>query len=138
MSHSVQVPNAHVAQRLQSDIIAWFITVRPDGRPHSVPVWFLWDGEDILVFSKPNNQKLRNLQNNPNVVLSLDNTNGGGDIVTIDGKAELLDGQQTDLNTTLPAYSAKYGDRIKSFGWTPESMAAEYSQGIRVTLTRFY
>ena len=26
------------------------ITVRTDGRPHAVVVWFLWDGEAILIF----------------------------------------------------------------------------------------
>ena len=33
-------------------------------------------------------------------------------------------------------YIGKYGALIQQFGWTPESMAADYSQAIRVTPTK--
>ena len=38
-------------ERLRNEEIAWLTTVRPDGQPQSVPVWFLWDGEGFLVYS---------------------------------------------------------------------------------------
>ena len=126
---------AHVDERLRSDIMIWLNTVRADGRPHSAAVWFLWDGSQFLIFSQPNTQKLRNLQHNPNVVLALDNTKDGSDVIVIEGKAELL--KQGDVNTTLPAYAEKYLPELKDMGWTPESMAADYSQPIRVTPTKF-
>jgi PPOX class probable F420-dependent enzyme len=63
--------HVHALERLQNDIIIWLSTVRPDGRPHLVPVWFLWDGQTILIFSKPD-QKIRNLRQNPAVMLGLD------------------------------------------------------------------
>ncbi|MBV9712558.1 MAG: pyridoxamine 5'-phosphate oxidase family protein, partial [Ktedonobacteraceae bacterium] len=59
--------DAHIEQRLRTDPTVWFITVRPDGRPHAVVVWFLWDGDSFLIFSQTNKQKLRNLQSNSNV-----------------------------------------------------------------------
>ena len=126
---------AHVDQRLRSDIMIWLNTVRPDGRPHSAAVWFLWDGSQFLIFSQPNKQKIRNLQHNPNVVLALDNTKNGSDVIVIEGKAELL--KQGDVNATLPAYAEKYLSELKSMGQTPEAMAADYSQAIRVTPTKF-
>ena len=126
---------AHVDERLRSDIMIWLNTVRPDGRPHSAAVWFLWDGSQFLIFSQPNTQKIRNLQHNPNAVLALDNTKNGSDVIVIEGKAELL--KQGDVNTTLPAYAEKYLSELKDMGWTPESMAADYSQPIRVTPTKF-
>ena len=130
-----QPGHAHVDQRLRSDIMIWLNTVRPDGRPHSAAVWFLWDGSQFLIFSQPNTQKIRNLQHNPNAVLALDNTKNGSDVIVIEGKAELL--KQGDVNTTLPAYAEKYLSELKDMGWTPESMAADYSQPIRVTPTKF-
>ena len=130
-----QPGHAHVDERLRSDIMIWLNTVRPDGRPHSAAVWFLWDGSQFLIFSQPNTQKIRNLQHNPNVVLALDNTKNGSDVIVIEGKAELL--KQGDVNTTLPAYAEKYLPELKDMGWTPESMAADYSQPIRVTPTKF-
>jgi PPOX class probable F420-dependent enzyme len=126
--------DAHIAQRLHDDTIAWLITVRPDGRPHAVAVWFLWDGEAVLIFSRPNNQKLRNLNANPSVVLALDNTREGADPITIEGTASLLEPGVAD--TTLTAYVEKYGNAIERIGFTPASMAAAYSEGIRIIPTR--
>ena len=61
--------------------------MRADGQPQASPVWFLWDGTAILVFSQPNAQKLRNLAANPRVAVHLDSDGIGGDIVTIDATA---------------------------------------------------
>src|SRR5216684_2454913 len=130
-----QKKDVHIDERLRSNIIVWFTTVRADGRPHSVAVWFLWDGSQILIFSQPNKQKLRNLQHNPHVVLALDNTKNGGDAIVIEGKAELID--NTEVNSTLPAYAEKYTPMLNEMGLSPESMAADYSQAIRVTPTKF-
>src|SRR5947209_7497491 len=127
--------DAHVDQRLREDVIIWLTTVRPDGRPHSVAVWFLWDGETILIFSKPNQQKLVNIEHNPNVLLAIDDTHNGADPITIEGQATLLSDHNT--NVTLAAYVAKYGERIKGIQYTPEQMAAVYNQGIRIVPTRF-
>ncbi|MBO0789663.1 MAG: hypothetical protein J2P36_01765, partial [Ktedonobacteraceae bacterium] len=56
------------------------------------------------------------------------------DVVIIKGTAELIDDPQ--ISVKLPAYLEKYGALIQSRGWTPESMAADYSQAIRVTPTK--
>ena len=131
-----QKRDAHIDQRLREDIIIWLGSVRPDGRPHLVAVWFLWTGKDLLIFSKPNRQKTRNLRQHPHVILALDNTNLGVDPITLEGEAELL--ADPDVNTTLPDYVAKYRTRIMGIGYTPDAMAQAYSQAIRITLTKFY
>jgi PPOX class probable F420-dependent enzyme len=100
-----------------------------------VPVWFLWDGSTFLIFSMPNNQKIRNLRHNPNVVVALDDTKHGNDVTIVEGKAELLN--DANLSSTLPAYAEKYAPLLKEMRWTPEAMAADYSQTIRVTPTKF-
>jgi PPOX class probable F420-dependent enzyme len=125
----------HAEQRLRSDIIAWLTTVGSDGRPYTVPVWFLWDGETILLFSQPQKQKIRNLRKNPRVTLALDDSKQGEDVVIVEGTAELI--EDPNMSVIIPAYVEKYGAIIKSMGWTPASMAADYSQGIRVTPTKF-
>jgi PPOX class probable F420-dependent enzyme len=52
-------------RRLREEQTIWMMTVRSDGQPQSVPVWFLWDGEKFLVYSQPGRQKLRNTERNP-------------------------------------------------------------------------
>ena len=126
--------DAHIEQRLRTDHVIWLVTVRPDGRPHAVTVWFLWDGDTILIFSRPNNQKTRNLQSNPNIVLALDDTHEGDDPITIEGTATLLASGEVD--TTHAAYIEKYAEGIKGIGLTIEQMAAQYSQAIRIRPTR--
>jgi hypothetical protein len=56
-------------------------------------------------------------------------------VVIVEGIAELIDDPQ--ISVEMPAYVEKYGALVQSRGWTPESMAAEYSQAIRVTPTKF-
>ncbi len=57
-----QPKHAHIDRRLRTGPIIWLGSVRPDGRPHLVPVWFLWDGTTITIYSQPKAQKIRNLQ----------------------------------------------------------------------------
>jgi PPOX class probable F420-dependent enzyme len=125
---------AHIDRRLRAEPIIWLSTVRPDGRPHLVPVWFLWDGAAILIFSKPAAQKVRNLRHSSHVMLALDTADEGEDVVLLEGRAELLgDGAP---RSTLPAYAEKYAALMARLGITAESMAAEYTQAIRVTIER--
>lgn len=122
----------HAEQRLRSDIIGWLTTVGPEGRPYTVPVWFLWNDGAVLIFSQPNKQKIRNLPKNPRVTLALDNTYGGGDVVIIEGTAELVN--DPAISVEMPAYIEKYGKHIQDEGWaSPAAMAADFSQAIRIT-----
>jgi PPOX class probable F420-dependent enzyme len=123
-----------IDQRLRSEPIIWLGTVRPDGRPHLVPVWFWWDGTTVLFFSKPGSQKVRNLRHNSQVVVALDTADEGEDVALFEGQAELL--AEGAVQATLSAFAAKYAALFVRTGSTPERMAKEYSQTIRVTLTK--
>jgi PPOX class probable F420-dependent enzyme len=127
--------NAHVEQRLREEPIIWLTTVRPDGRPHTVPVWFLWDGETFLIFSQPGNLKIRNLQRNPHVTLAIDGTKQGADVVTVEGEAELL--SEPSRNILVPAFGEKYASLIKEMGADTERMVEDYSQPIRIKPAKF-
>ncbi len=130
-----QSKDAQIEQRLRSELIIWLSTVRPDGRPHLVPVWFLWDGATFLIFSQPKDLKLRNLRQNPNVVLALETRAQGNEVVLIEGQAAVL--ENSALKTTMPEYADKYAALMKSMDWTAEWMASRYSEVVRVTPTKF-
>jgi PPOX class probable F420-dependent enzyme len=126
--------DVHVDQRLRSDPIIWLTTVRPDGRPHTIPVWFLWDGQTIMIVSQPNTQKIRNLRSNSNVTLALDGSDEGGDVIVLEGKAELLEKKAAEID--LPGYYTKYSSSLEEMGETSENLAQSYSQPILITPTR--
>src|SRR5579872_81472 len=121
---------AHVNERLNNDLITWLTTVRPDGRPHTVPVWFLWDGSTILIF-RAIKAKVHELKQNPNVTLALDPSKNGDDIVVVEGTAELV--EDVNITATLPAFAKKYDALLKEMGWTAEMMAPNYPHVVRVT-----
>ena len=126
--------DAHVDRRLRAEPIIWLSTARPDGRPHLVPVWFLWDGRTILIFSEPGAQKVRNLRHSRHVVLALDTADEGEDVVIVEGEATLL--QDGTVDSTLPAYAEKYGRLMARIGTSPEVMATSYTQAIQIRPTR--
>jgi PPOX class probable F420-dependent enzyme len=123
----------HANRRLGEDLIIWLTTVSPEGQPQTSPVWFWWDGENVLLFSMPRSPKVGNIRANPRVSLNLDGNGQGGDIVSIEGTAELFDEPLTEF----PEYVERYMDKLKAMGYEPEPFAHAYSAGIRVTPTRF-
>jgi PPOX class probable F420-dependent enzyme len=125
---------ARVARRLATEKLAWLTTIGPDGTPQPSPIWFLWDGEHILIYSQPNTPKLRNIAANPRVSFNFNGDSSGGDIVILTGSAAVATDERPA--NEAPAYLEKYGQAIKGIGLDAERFARGYSVPIRVTPTR--
>jgi PPOX class probable F420-dependent enzyme len=126
-----------VEDRLHSNLIAWLTTVRPDGQPVSVPVWFLLrDDETILLYSGPEKAKLRNIAANPKVSFALDVTDIGRNIVRLEGTARRAH-DQPPANKD-PAYLAKYIERMAALFGTPEQFAAVFSAALIITPAKLH
>jgi PPOX class probable F420-dependent enzyme len=128
---------AHVEARLRTNLMAWLTTVNPAGRPDSVPVWFLvLDDDRILIYSQPGKAKLRKIAANPHVALGLDVTDIGRDIIRFEGTAALIaDHPKADQ---VPAYVAKYTERVGAIFGTIENFASEFSEAIVITPNRLH
>jgi PPOX class probable F420-dependent enzyme len=122
---------ARVMRRLNEEIVIWLSTLNPNGAPSSVPVWFLWDGESILIYSQPHAPKVRNVEQHSQVELHFNSDATGGDVIRIAGQA-VIDRTAPPFNQ-LPAMVAKYRAAVQRLGTTPEDFAAAYSTPIRVT-----
>jgi PPOX class probable F420-dependent enzyme len=122
------------AERRLREKIAWLTMARSDGLPQSVPVWLLWDGEGLLIYSQPDRPKLRNIRANPRVGLHLNSNDRGGDVVRVEGTAEILD--DFPPASGVGEYVEKYRESIACIGLKPESFARAYSVAPRVTPTR--
>ena len=125
---------ARVARRLREERVIWLTTVRPDLTPQPSLVWFLPDAETLLIYSKPNTPKLRNIEQNPTVALNFDSDGRGGNVVIVTGTA-IIDRQAPSLDQ-ITAYVEKYAANIAGMKLTPAIFAQMYSVPIRVTPTR--
>jgi PPOX class probable F420-dependent enzyme len=136
-AHLQPVDRDRVEGRLRSNLMAWLTTVRPDGQPVSVPVWFLLrEDETILLYSKPDQAKLRNIAGNAKVSVVLDVTDIGRNVVRLEGTAKQAGDQPAaDKNA---AYLAKYTERIAALFGTPEQFATLFSAPIIITPTRLH
>lgn len=119
-----------VAHRLGAERIIWLTTIDDRGAPQPRPVWFLWDGETILIYSRPDTAKLRHIGRNPRVSLNFDGDGLGGDIIVITGEAHVdRDAPPADQ---VPAYAEKYRAGFERISMTPVQFAQTYSVAIRV------
>jgi PPOX class probable F420-dependent enzyme len=120
-----------VARRLVEERIAWLTTVDGSGMPQPRPVWFLWDGETFLIYSRPGTQKLKHIAQRPQVALNLDGDGLGGDIIVFTGRAEL--DPQAPPADQMPAYVEKYQPGFARIGMTATQFARSYSVPLRMT-----
>ncbi|MEV6273983.1 TIGR03667 family PPOX class F420-dependent oxidoreductase [Nocardia sp. NPDC051832] len=124
---------AKVAPRLEQEGLIWLTTVGVSGTPQPNPVWFQWRDGEFLIFSEPDQAKLRNIKRNPRVALNL-NTNGGYDVGVLTGDARVE--ESAPSADELAAYAAKYAKGLESLGMSAEKFFATYSVAIRVTPDR--
>ncbi len=136
-SHLPSADRERVEGRLHSNLIAWLTTVRPDGQPVTVPVWFLLrDDETILLYSRPEKDKLRNIAANPKVSFALDVTDIGRNIVRLEGTARRAHDEPPA--NQHPAYLVKYTERMAAMFGTPEQFAALFSAALIITPTKLH
>ena len=64
-----------VERRLQTEQNLWLATVRPNGTPHLVPIWFVWVAGKIYLCTGADSVKVRNLMQNPQVSIALEDGN---------------------------------------------------------------
>jgi len=84
----------------------WVSTTRPDGRPHAVPVWYIWDGQNIYFISGRSLQKSRNLARQSWVVVHVGD---GDDVIILEGFVEIVR-DRDELEKVDKAYRDKYVD----------------------------
>lgn len=135
MDANATAPTARIDRLLRTEPVVWLSSVRPDGAPHLVPIWFSWDGRELLIASKPHAQKVRNIRSNPSVMLALGAAEDDFDVGLLEGRAEAL---AEPASRILPrSHLTKYRDQMGAIGLTEEEFLATYSLVIRVTPTRF-
>jgi PPOX class probable F420-dependent enzyme len=131
---STTVASLRVQRFLETEPVVWLSSIRGnDGAPHLVPTWFVWDGDAIVIRSKPGAVKVRNLRRDPRAMVALGDADDDFDVGLLEARAEV----DATLGVELPAvFLAKYRDRIAALGLTPPEFAATYSATIRLIPAR--
>jgi PPOX class probable F420-dependent enzyme len=80
---------------------------RQDGRPHVTPVWFVLDGEDVLLTTYSGGLKGRVLRRDPRVSLCVDDQEPPYSFVVIEGEATLSE-DPAELRHWAAVLGARY------------------------------
>jgi F420H(2)-dependent biliverdin reductase len=97
-------PTPEIEARLGAERNIWLATVRANGTPHLVPIWFVWWNNQAWICTSPRSVKARNMGRQPHVMFSLEN----GD------KPALAEGVATRVEAPFPvelaaAFKTKFG-----------------------------
>jgi len=100
------LPYSHAESRLAKSRNYWICTVRPDGRPHSIPVWGFWIDGALYFGTARSTRKARNLAHNPALSVHLES---GDDVIILEGSAVEVDLSDKPIFKKLDAASrSKY------------------------------
>ena len=85
----------------------WLVTVSGDGRPHSLPVWGVWNDTDLqFSFScAPTAHKARNIEQNPRIVVTTEST---VECLSVEGIASLLHSTNDRRELWIERFVQKY------------------------------
>jgi PPOX class probable F420-dependent enzyme len=123
-----------VKQHLETQYVIWFTTIDPRLVPQPRPVWFIWEQDSFLIFSKPDAQKVKHIINHPGVALNF-NTDETGDKHVIIFTGEAFFDTNCPPAHEVSAYLKKYESGIIALDMTPEGFSMEYSRAIRIKPT---
>jgi len=119
-----------VQHHLEHNLIVWLTTVDASGTPQPRPVWFVWDGEEFLIYSRPDAYKVKHIEANASVALHFDSDEHGDEVIVFTGEARIVPDEPPVKDT--PVYAEKYAKGIAGLNMTPQTMGDEYSTAIRV------
>lgn len=98
------LPWSWAVERLAGSRNYWVVTRWPDGRPHAMPVWGLWEQDAFWFSSSLGSRKARNLNADPRCTVT---TESAQEPVVLEGTAEIVTNPQA-LERMLALENAKY------------------------------
>jgi PPOX class probable F420-dependent enzyme len=99
------LPWSWAEERLVKSHDYWVATARPDGRPHLMPVWAVWDGGALWFSSSVGSRKARNVAAEPRCSIATDNA---WEPVVLEGVARVVTDHDA-LARYIALENEKYG-----------------------------
>lgn len=117
---------------LQSKIPARLAYVWTDGTPRVIPIWFHWNGREIVMATPPKAPKLKALAKNPKVALTIDDNTFPHKVLLVRGTARL-----DTVSGMVPEYAAaaeRYFGPDQGRVWLTQ-LRGMISSMVRITVT---
>ena len=90
-------------------------TINKDGTPHVVPIWYTVDGEDNIIFNTSDKSvKAKNIRRDNRVRLCVDDQTPLFSFVTINGIAEIISNEPSEVYKWAKIIAARYMGYNKS------------------------
>jgi PPOX class probable F420-dependent enzyme len=122
--------DSDVRTRLEQEKVVWLTTVTESGVPAPNPVWFLVDGDDIVIHSEPTSRKVGNIERQPEVTVHSNSDRDGGDFYVLTGTATVRHGHAP---SKVDGFLDKYHeDIVGPLAMTVEAIDDQYDTEIRV------
>ena len=98
------LPWSFVEERMESARNYWIASTRPDGDPHTAPVWGLWHQGAFYFSTGDQSVKGRNVSANPKISVHLES---GDEVVILEGEVNEVKDNEV-LKSLDQAYNKKY------------------------------
>lgn len=114
--------DAPVQRFLGQKEVVVLATLKADGAPLAMPMWFLHDRAQLTMISVADTQKVRNLRRDPRVSVVAESVTASGAIcgVTVQGRVEFLD-DGPERRALVARLLAKYDPRLERL-WNGREM----------------
>jgi hypothetical protein len=142
----LRLPWDWASTRLQAARRYWIATTRPDGRPHSRPVWGVW--REQRFFFSTGSLAAANLVGNPEITVHIENES---DVVIVEGTAVTVSDQAL-IDRVIAEYNRKYRWDVDprampgtlyvvvprlAFGWIADDSGLDQGATFHGTATRW-
>ena len=117
---------------LHSKIPARLAYIATDGTPRVIPIWFHWNGREIVMATPPKAPKLKALAKNPKVSLTIDDNTFPHKVLLVRGTARL-----EPIDGIVPEYAAaadRYFGPEQAKAWVGQ-LRTMISSMVRITIT---
>lgn len=129
-----EILNRPTSQELLARDVTRLAYVATDGTPRTVPIAFTWNGSQIVMCTSKNAPKLRSLNANPMVALTIDTEVHPPKILLIRGRAELddVDDIPAEYLTATSTYEMTPEQRVE---WEAEVRSLYHDGMVRIVVT---
>jgi hypothetical protein len=107
------LPWSWAEARLAGAETYWVATTRPDGRPHTMPIWAAWCAGRLWFEGGRLTRRARNLEANPAISVGIELPGDGA--VVVEGTVERFAGPPDGLTGPLVAAFAKYATAPRGY-----------------------